>query len=63
VYATLTAKGAEFHTFKPKEERNYRVVLKHMHYSVNPDDIKSEREKLGYKVANIWNIKQFQAFS
>jgi hypothetical protein len=36
------------------------VVLKHMHYSVNPDDIKSEIEKLGHKVANIWNIKQLQ---
>jgi hypothetical protein len=57
---TLMAKGAEFHTFKPKEERNHRVVLKHIHYSVNPDDIKSEIEKLGHKVANIWNIKQFQ---
>jgi hypothetical protein len=31
-----------------------------MHYSVNPDDIKSEIEKLGHKVANIWNIKQFR---
>jgi hypothetical protein len=56
---TLTAKGAEFHTFKPKEERNYRVVLKYMDYSINPDDIKAEIEKLGHKVANIWNIKQF----
>jgi hypothetical protein len=56
----LAAKGAEFHTFKPKEDRNYRVVLKHMHYSVNRDDIKSEIEKIGHKVANIWNIKQFQ---
>jgi hypothetical protein len=27
----LTAEGAEFHTFKQKEEQNYRVVLKHMH--------------------------------
>jgi hypothetical protein len=45
----LTAKSAEFHTFKPKEERNYRVVLKRMHYSVNPDNIKSEIEKLGRK--------------
>jgi hypothetical protein len=31
-----------------------------MHYSVNADDIKSEIEKLDHKVANIWNIKQFQ---
>jgi hypothetical protein len=56
----LTAKGTEFHTFKPKEERNYRVVLKHMHYSINPDVIKAEIEKHGHKVANIWTIKQFR---
>jgi hypothetical protein len=31
-----------------------------MHYSVNHDDIKSEIEKLGHEVANIWNIKQFR---
>jgi hypothetical protein len=57
---TLTDKHAEFHTFKPKEERNYRVVLKHMHYSINPDDIKAEIENLGHKVANIWNTKQYR---
>jgi hypothetical protein len=57
---TLTAKGAEFNTFKTKEERNYRVILKHLHCSINPDDSKAENEKLGHKVANIWNIKQFQ---
>jgi hypothetical protein len=48
---TLSDKGAEFHIFKPKDERNYRAVLKHKHYSVNPDDIISEIEKLGHKVA------------
>jgi hypothetical protein len=31
-----------------------------MHYSINPNDMKSEIEKLGHKVEYIWNIKQFQ---
>jgi hypothetical protein len=31
-----------------------------MHYSINPDDIKAEIENLGYKVTNIWNIKQYR---
>jgi hypothetical protein len=48
----LTDKRAEVHMFRPKEERNYRVVLKHMHYSIKPDDIKAEIENLGHKVAN-----------
>jgi hypothetical protein len=45
----LKQNRAEFHNFKPKEERNYRVVLKNMYYSINPDDIKAEIEKLGHK--------------
>jgi hypothetical protein len=57
---TLTDKHAEFHTFKPKKERNYRVVLKHMRHSINPDDMKSEIQNIGHKVANIWNIKQYR---
>jgi hypothetical protein len=48
-----TENRVEFHTFKTKGERNYRVVLKNMHYSINPDDIKAEIEKLGHKVANV----------
>jgi hypothetical protein len=29
-----------------------------MHYSDNPEEIKTEIEKLGHKVTNTWNIKQ-----
>jgi hypothetical protein len=31
-----------------------------MHYSINPDEIKAEIEKLGHTVSNIWNIKQYK---
>jgi hypothetical protein len=34
-------------------------VLKNIHYSINPADIKTEIEKLGHTVTNIWNIKQY----
>jgi hypothetical protein len=54
----LAEKRKEFHTYKLKEERNCRVVLKNMHYSINPEEIKTEIEKLGHTVTNIWNIKQ-----
>jgi hypothetical protein len=49
----------EFHTYKLKE-RSYRVVLKNMHYCINPEEIKPEIEKLGHTVTNIWNIKQYR---
>jgi hypothetical protein len=29
-----------------------------MQYSINPEEIKIEIEKLGHTVSNIWNIKQ-----
>jgi hypothetical protein len=31
-----------------------------MHYSINNDELKSETEKLGHTVTNIWNIKLFR---
>jgi hypothetical protein len=52
----LVEKHAEFYTYKLKEERSYRVGLKNMHYSINPQEIKTEIEKLGDTVTNIWNI-------
>jgi hypothetical protein len=35
-------------------------VLKNIHYSNNPEEIKTEIEKLGYMNKNIWNIKQYR---
>jgi hypothetical protein len=52
----LTERCTEFHTYKLKEERSYGVVLKIMHYSINPDDIKIE--KLGHMVTNTGNIER-----
>jgi hypothetical protein len=31
-----------------------------MHYSINPEEIKSEIEKVRHTVTNIWNIKQYR---
>jgi hypothetical protein len=63
-YRTITKaladKQKEFHTYKPKEERFYRVVLKNMHYSILLADIKTEIEKFGHQVTNIWNITQYR---
>jgi hypothetical protein len=56
----LTKKQTEFHTYRLTEERNNRVVLKNMHYSINPEEVKAEIEKLGHTVSNIWNIKQYR---
>jgi hypothetical protein len=35
--------------YKLKEERSYRVVLKNTHYSIKPEEIKTEIQKLGHR--------------
>jgi hypothetical protein len=60
VTKALAEKCVQFHTYKLKEERSYRVVLKNMHYSISPEEIKTETENLGHTVTNIWNIRQYR---
>jgi hypothetical protein len=38
IITALAKKHTEPHTYKLKEERSYRVVLKNMHYSINPQE-------------------------
>jgi len=54
----LKNKNTEFHIYKSKQERSFKVVLKHIHATINMDDIKKEMEDLGHTVTNIWNIKK-----
>jgi hypothetical protein len=60
IIKALAEKRMQFHTYKLKEERCYRIVLKNMHYSINSEEIKTEIENLGHTVTNIWNIKQYR---
>jgi phosphoenolpyruvate carboxylase len=59
IIKALDKKRTEFHAYKLKEERSYRVVLKNMLHS-NPEEIKMEIEKLEHTVTNIWNVKQYR---
>jgi hypothetical protein len=34
--------------------------VKNLHYSINPEEIKTQNKKLGQLVTNIWNIKQYR---
>ena len=44
--------------YQPKKNRSFRTVLRGIHYSTDTNEIKSEIEKHGHKVVNIFNIKQ-----
>jgi hypothetical protein len=56
----LAVKRTEFHTYKLKEEKSYKAVVKNMRYSINPEEIRTEIEKLGLTVKNIWNLRQYR---
>ena len=56
----LQKKGTEFHTFKSKQDRSFRVVLKNIHPSMDITEIKAAIDDFGHQVTNIWNIKARQ---
>jgi hypothetical protein len=58
IVKALEEKNTNFHTSKPKDERSYRAVLKNMHFSIDPAEIKYEIGNLGHTVTNIYNIRQ-----
>ena len=57
VIKELEAKNTQFYTYKPKQERSFKVVLRNIHPSVNQDDLTKELQELGHQVTNIWNVK------
>jgi hypothetical protein len=46
-----------FHTYQLKEERAFRVVLKYLHHTTDPELISQELSSLGHTVRNIINIR------
>jgi hypothetical protein len=45
------------HTYQIREERAYRVVIRHLHHSFPPHEIQAELETLGHKIRNVLNIR------
>jgi arsenate reductase-like glutaredoxin family protein len=45
------------HTYQPKGERSYRVVIKYLHHSVDIKELKEQISQHGHKVRNLINAK------
>ena len=45
------------HTSQIGEERAYRVVIRNLHHSIPPTEIRAELETLGHKVRNVLNTR------
>jgi len=48
----LQFSNIEFYTYKPKQERSFKIVIKHMPEE-KIDAIKRDIEELGHKITNI----------
>jgi len=48
------------HTYQPKDERTYRIVLKYVHYSVHTADMAAEFEAKGHRIRHIINGRQWK---
>ena len=57
IIKALMDRNTEFHTYKPRQDRSFRVVLKNLHPSTDVD-IKQALKEEGHDVTNVWNVKQ-----
>jgi hypothetical protein len=46
-----------YQTYQLKEERAYRIVIKHLHHSTDMEEIRQELLELGHKARNILNAQ------
>lgn len=53
----LKLKNTEFHIYKEKQERSFRVVIKNVHHSTDIQELKQAIEERGHSVINVWNLK------
>jgi len=58
IVKALIDKNTEFHAYKPRQDRSFRVVLKNIHPSTDVNNIKQDLKDKGHEVMNIWNVKQ-----
>jgi hypothetical protein len=49
----MREKNIIHHTYQPKGNRAFRVVIKHLHYSTNLKEIEQELNMEGHNVRNI----------
>jgi hypothetical protein len=47
------SRNTEFHTYKPKQEKSFKVVFKNIYVIANLNDIRKEIEDLEYTITNI----------
>ena len=54
----LMENQTEFHTYKPRQDRSFRVVIQNLHPSTEIQDIKRAPVEKGHEFTNVSNAKQ-----
>lgn len=49
--------NTEMHSYQPKEDRVFRVVLRNLHHSTTPEEITDALQAFGHCVKNVHNIR------
>jgi len=52
--------SASYHTYQLKEERAFRVVIRHLHPTTPPEAIKEELDALDYSVRSVMNARSIR---
>jgi hypothetical protein len=53
----LKEKKVEFHTYQPRQQRAYKVVIRNIHHSVQQELVREDIERMGHKIRNLWDIR------
>jgi hypothetical protein len=54
----LKEKKDEFHTYQPRQQRAYRVLIRNLHHSMQQKSVREEIESSEHKIRNLWNIRR-----
>ena len=54
----LKNKETQYYTYKPQEQKGFKVMLRNMHYSTDIEQIKKELCELGHEVIHVQNVLQ-----
>jgi hypothetical protein len=53
----LKEKKFEFHTYHPRQQHAYRVIIRNLHHSLQQKLVREDTERMGHKIRNIWHIR------
>ena len=57
----LDEEGASYHTYQLKQQRAYRLVIRSLHPSNLPTEVKGAIEKHGHQLRNVVNIRYWES--